>query len=98
MSGANDSAVVSEANDSAVVSGDVQTPEAPVAPLFEVVKGNPSDEELAALVTVLASASGGGGSAAAGDRNDWGHPVSKLRYAYTSWQLVTLVERTFIRR
>jgi hypothetical protein len=34
----------------------------------------------------------------AGDRNDWGHPVSKLRYAYTSWQLVTLVERTFIRR
>lgn len=86
------------------MSDDVQTPgaeapvEAPVAPLFEVVKGNPSDEELAALVTVLASASGGGGSAAAGDRNDWGHPVSKLRYAYTSWQLVTLVERTFIRR
>ncbi|WP_061005202.1 acyl-CoA carboxylase subunit epsilon [Mycolicibacterium mucogenicum] len=83
------------------MSNDVQTPEesveAPVAPLFQVVKGNPSDEELAALVTVLASASGGG-AAEAGDRNDWGHPVSKLRYAYTSWQLVTLVERTFIRR
>ncbi len=87
------------------MSADVQTPEAeaeavaeaPVAPLFQVVKGNPSDEELAALVTVLASASGGG-AAEAGDRNDWGHPVSKLRYAYTSWQLVTLVERTFIRR
>ena len=83
------------------MSGDVQTPEeaveAPVAPLFQVVKGNPSDEELAALVTVLANASGGG-AAEAGDRNDWGHPVSKLRYAYTSWQLVTLVERTFIRR
>ena len=83
------------------MSGDVQTTEeaveAPVAPLFQVVKGNPSDEELAALVTVLASASGGG-AAEAGDRNHWGHPVSKLRYAYTSWQLVTLVERTFIRR
>jgi len=83
------------------VSNDVQTPEesveAPVAPLFQVVKGNPSDEELAALVTVLASASGGG-AAEAGDRNDWGHPVSKLRYAYTSWQRVTLVDRTFIRR
>lgn len=93
---------MSGANDSTVVSADVQTPEetvaAPVAPLFEVVKGNPSDEELAALVTVLASASGGGAGAASGDRNDWGHPVSKLRYAYTSWQLVTLVERTFIRR
>ncbi|WP_155908190.1 MULTISPECIES: acyl-CoA carboxylase subunit epsilon [unclassified Mycolicibacterium] len=65
--------------------------------MFQVVKGNPSDEELAALVTVLASASGSG-AAERGDRNDWGHPVSKLRYAYTSWQLVTLVERTFSRR
>jgi hypothetical protein len=83
---------------------DVQTPEteapveAPAAPLFQVVKGNPSDEELAALVTVLASASGGGGEPEQRERNDWGHPVSKLRYAHTSWQLVTLVERTFIRR
>ena len=74
----------------------IDNPPAP-DPHFQVVKGNPSDEELAALVTVLASASGGG-AAEAGDRNDWGHPVSKLRYAYTSWQLVTLVERTFIRR
>ncbi|BBX83870.1 hypothetical protein MAUB_17430 [Mycolicibacterium aubagnense] len=93
MSGANGSAVVSADN----VSETDAAAEAPVAPLFQVVKGNPSDEELAALVTVLASASGGG-AAEAGDRNDWGHPVSKLRYAYTSWQLVTLVERTFIRR
>ena len=92
MSGANDLAGVSADNVS-----EAEAAEAPVAPLFQVVKGNPSDEELAALVTVLASASGGG-AAEAGDRNDWGHPVSKLRYAYTSWQLVTLVERTFIRR
>ncbi|OBJ41600.1 hypothetical protein A5630_22165 [Mycolicibacterium mucogenicum] len=90
MSGANDLADVSDDNTSEA--------EAPVAPLFQVVKGNPSDEELAALVTVLASASGAGGAPETGDRNDWGHPVSKLRYAYTSWQLVTLVERTFIRR
>ena len=73
-------------------------PEAPVAPLFQVVKGNPSDEELAALVTVLASASGGGADAGPGDRNMWGHPVSKLRYSHTSWQMVTLVERTYMRR
>jgi len=91
VSGANDLADVSADNVSDAAA------EAPVAPMFQVVKGNPSDEELAALVTVLASASGGG-AAEAGDRNDWGHPVSKLRYAYTSWQLVTLVERTFIRR
>lgn len=68
------------------------------APLFQVVKGNPTDAELAALVTVLAGASGGGGEADSGERNLWGHPVTKLRYSHTSWQLVTLVERTFIRR
>ena len=70
---------------------------AEIAPLFQVVKGNPTDEDIAALVTVLASASGGG-DAGRPERNLWGHPVSKLRYAHTSWQLVTLVERTFMRR
>jgi Acyl-CoA carboxylase epsilon subunit len=70
---------------------------ASAAPLFRVVKGNPSDEDIAALVTILAGASGGGADAGPGDRNLWGHPVTKLRYSHTSWQLVTLLERTFIR-
>lgn len=68
------------------------------APLFKVLKGNPTDADIAALVTVLAGASGGGGDAGPAERNLWGHPVTKLRYAHTSWQLITLVERTFIRR
>jgi Acyl-CoA carboxylase epsilon subunit len=70
---------------------------ASAAPLFRVVKGNPSDEDIAALVTILAGASGGGADSGPGDRNLWGHPVTKLRYSHTSWQLVTLLERTFIR-
>ncbi|MDR3663359.1 MAG: acyl-CoA carboxylase subunit epsilon [Mycobacterium sp.] len=70
----------------------------PAAALFQVVKGNPSDEEIAALVTVLAGASGGSADAGPGERNLWGHPVSKLRYSQTSWQMVTLVERTYMRR
>ena len=28
----------------------------------------------------------------------WGHPVDKLRYGVTSWQRVTLLERTHVRR
>ena len=31
-------------------------------------------------------------------RNLWGHPVDKLRYAIFSWQRVTLLERTHMRR
>ena len=71
----------------------------PPEPHFQVVKGNPSAEEIAALVAVLGSA----GGAAAHDPgpqelNLWGHPVDKLRYSPTSWQRVTLLERVHMRR
>jgi hypothetical protein len=52
---------------------------------------------LAALVCVLAS---GGGTAEPGPQelNMWGLPIDKLRYSVHSWQAVTLVERTHMRR
>ena len=68
----------------------------PPTPHFEVVKGNPTDAELAALVTVLSKIVGPG--AGARNRNMWGHPVDKLRYPIFSWQRVTLLERTHMRR
>ena len=51
------------------------------APFLRVVRGNPSDEELAALVAVVASAAGtsGGTTADAGPRDDWGRPEDGLR-------------------
>jgi hypothetical protein len=68
-------------------------------PEIKIVKGNPTDEEVAALVTVLAGASGGGQVDEGPQiRNLWGHPVDKLRYATFSWERVTLVEPTHIRR
>jgi hypothetical protein len=67
-------------------------------PEFRIVKGNPSDEELAALVTVLAGASGGRGAPGPQELNLWGHPVDKLRYPIFSWQRVTLLERVHMRR
>jgi hypothetical protein len=65
---------------------------------IHVERGNPTDEELAALVALLGGASGGTPEPVVVDRNLWGHPVDKLRYPKFSWQLVTLVERTHMRR
>jgi hypothetical protein len=67
-------------------------------PELRVLKGNPTDEDLAALVCVLAGASGGNPEPGPEELNLWGHPVDKLRYAITSWQRVTQLERTHIRR
>ena len=68
------------------------------APEFRIVKGNPTDAELAAVVTVLAAAAGGASAPGPQELNLWGNPVDKLRYAVTSWQRVTLLERTHMRR
>jgi hypothetical protein len=67
-------------------------------PVIQVLKGQPTDEDLAALVTVFAGASGGPVDTGPPERDMWGHPVDKLRYAIFSWQRVTQVERTHVRR
>ncbi|MDX1884100.1 acyl-CoA carboxylase epsilon subunit [Mycolicibacterium sp. 120270] len=63
-----------------------------------VLKGEPTAEELAALVAVLSAASGGRVEPGPQELNLWGHPVDKLRYETFSWQRVTLLERTHMRR
>ena len=65
---------------------------------IRIERGEPTDEELAALVAVLGRASGRVRAPAVQERNLWGHPVDKLRYAIFSWQRVTLLERTHMRR
>ncbi len=69
----------------------------PAQPFVQVTCGQPTDDELAALVAVFAGAAGGGEPAAA-PRDLWGHPVDKLRYSIFSWQRVTLLERVHLRR
>ncbi len=66
-------------------------------PVIHVLKGEPTAEDLAALVAVLAAA-GGGGEPAAPEKTRWGLPVDNLRYAKFSWQITTLLERTHMRR
>ena len=73
------------------------TDQAPASEI-RILKGNPTDAEIAALVSVLAGASGGSPDPGPTERNLWGHPVDKLRYPFTSWQRVTLMERTHLRR
>ena len=73
------------------------TDQAPASEI-RILKGNPTDAEIAALVSVLAGASGGSADPGPTERNLWGHPVDKLRYPFTSWQRVTLMERTHLRR
>ncbi len=67
------------------------------APEIRVLKGRPTDAELAAVVTVLAAA-GAGSPPGPQELNRWGHPVDKLRYPFASWQSVTLRDRTHVRR
>jgi hypothetical protein len=67
-------------------------------PHIQVLKGNPSDEELAALIAVLGSSSGGVRATRPAERSRWGLPVDKLRYPVFSWQTITLLERTHMRR
>ena len=64
----------------------------------KIVKGEPTEEELAALVAVLSAASGGRIEPGPQELNLWGHPVDKLRFESFSWQRVTLLERTHMRR
>ena len=75
----------------------IDDPPAP-DPHFQVLKGEPTVVEIAALVSVLAGASGNAGEPGPQELNPWGHPVDKLRYDISSWQTVTLLERTHMRR
>jgi hypothetical protein len=87
---------VSEANDSAGATDTNSAPHEHVD--IHIDRGNPTVEEVAALVTVLGGAAGGTPAPGVTERNLWGHPVGKLRYAVFSWQQVTLLERTYMRR
>ena len=79
---------------------DIETPDAatPPEPRIQVLKGQPTDEEVAALIAVLGSTRGGGGEPGPQEISRWGLPVDKLRYSVFSWQKLTLAQRTHMRR
>ena len=82
MSDANETTPVSDAHE----------------PHIKVLKGNPTAEELAALIGVLSAAGGGPVDTTPAAVDLWGHPVDRLRYTVHSWQRITLLERQHMRR
>ena len=93
-----------ETNNPAPMSDEAEEPQGAAPeheahqPHIQVLKGEPTEEELAALIAVLGSAAGGGGEPGPPDHSRWGLPVDKLRYPVFSWQKITLLERTHMRR
>ena len=101
MSGASDSAVVSGASEATVAeqTEDAQSQQqADHEAHIKVLRGQPTDAEMAALMAIVGTAGGGDADPVVRDRNLWGHPVDKLRYSIYSWQRITLWERTHMRR
>ena len=87
---------ITEVSDPRDLTIDIPVPD--LVPEIRIVKGSPTDEDVAALVTLFASAGGGTAEVGPQELNKWGHPVDQLRYSRFSWQTVTLVERTHMRR
>jgi hypothetical protein len=85
---------VSDEEQKADVSADAHAHD----PHITVVKGQPTEEELAAVVAVLGATSGAPAEPREAEQNLWGHPVDRLRYSIFSWQRVTLQERTHMRK
>jgi hypothetical protein len=73
-----------------------ETPQ-PTEPHIRILKGKPTDEELAALIVALGNA-GGAPAPAQPERTRWGLPVDRLRYAISNYQRITLQERMHMQR
>jgi hypothetical protein len=58
-------------------------------PHIQVLKGQPSVQELAALIAVLGRA-GGAPAPAQAERTRWGLPVDRLRFAMSNFQRLTM--------
>ena len=96
----------SEANNSAV-SDDAMTDEngsetteaapQPHEPHIHVLKGRPTDEELAALVTALGIVGGGAPEPGEPERTRWGLPVDRLRFAMSNYQRLTMQQMTHMK-
>jgi Acyl-CoA carboxylase epsilon subunit len=75
-----------------------ETQQQPHEPHIQILKGQPTDEELAALVAVL----GGVGAAAPEpeqrERTRWGLPVDRLRFAMSNYQRLTLQQMTHMKQ
>jgi hypothetical protein len=92
----NDSTAVSDGNETnnPTMTGDTQHPH---EPHIQILRGQPTDEELAALIAALATVTGAPAPAQP-ESTRWGLPVDKLRYAIFNYQRITLQQRIHMER
>ncbi len=69
----------------------------PHEPHIQILKGQPTTEELAALIAVLGSA-GGAPQPAQPERTRWGLPVDRLRFAMSNYQRLTMQQMTHMKQ
>jgi hypothetical protein len=91
VSGTNEVSDGNETNNSTRVTDDAATDDASQThePHIQILKGQPTAEELAALIAVLGSA-GGAPAPAPAERTRWGLPVDRLRFAMSNYQRLTM--------
>ncbi|OBB97111.1 acyl-CoA carboxylase subunit epsilon [Mycobacterium sp. 852002-40037_SCH5390672] len=66
-------------------------------PHIQILKGHPTDEEVAALVAALASVAGGAPESEQPEQTRWGLPVDRLRFAMSNYQRLTFQQMTHMR-
>jgi hypothetical protein len=76
------------------MTGETQRPH---KPLIQILKGHPTDEELAALIAVLGSV-GGAPEPARPESTRWGLPVDRLRYSISNYQRITMQQRLHMKQ
>ena len=86
-----------ETNGSAPVSDETADTSRPHQPHIQILRGRPTDAELAALIIVLGSA-GGAPPPAQPESTRWGLPVDKLRYEMSNYQRLTMQQIAHLRR
>lgn len=67
-------------------------------PHIRILKGHPTDEEVAALVAALGSVGGAVPEPAEPERTRWGLPVDRLRFAMSNYQRLTFQQMTHMKR
>ncbi|HTX95720.1 MAG TPA: acyl-CoA carboxylase subunit epsilon [Mycobacterium sp.] len=68
----------------------------PHQPHIKILKGKPTDAELAALIAVLGSA-GGAPAPTQTERTRWGLPVDRLRFSMSNYQRLTMQQMTHMK-
>ncbi len=96
VSGTNEVSDGNETNGSGPVTDETQHAHEH-EPHIHVLKGRPTDEELAALVAALGVVGGGAPEPAEPERTRWGLPVDRLRYAMSNYQRLTLQQMTHMK-